>query len=167
MILMERREAHRKRHGQHEWVGRVETWVDEAHTGAHVVGRLIHGIKCMLVYNRMIHRPEREARRRTLEAARRRRHAWWPVLACAMRLYKQEKQQSMLAHRLEQRQGLVCASTRNVGRLGPKGGIAYCDTRRNKVRIKDTEVYRTHRWPRRDKCGPTLVSLLYYVWDIT
>ena len=90
IMLMERREEHRRRHGVHEWVGRIEMWVDQAHTGEHVKGRLIHGIKCMLVYNSMIHRPEREERKRELEVARKKRHAWWPVLACAMRMYMQD-----------------------------------------------------------------------------
>ena len=42
-------------HGVRECVGRIEVWVDQAHTGEHVMGRLIHGIKCMLVYNSMRH----------------------------------------------------------------------------------------------------------------
>ena len=171
MTLVEQREAHRealrKKHGTREWVGRVERWVDAAHEGEHVAGRMVHGIRCLIVYCRWVHRKEVREKRRKEEVVRRKRHAWWPVLACAMRLYKQDKQQKILDDRLVQRRGLVCANTRNVGRLGPKGGVHYDETRRNKARIKDTEIYRTHRWPRRDKCGPTLVGVLYYVWGIT
>ena len=167
MTLIEQNEAHRRKHGTREWVGKVERWVDAAHAGTHVVGRVKHSMRCLIVYCRWVHREEVKARKRKAEVARQKRHAWWPVLACAMRLYKQDKQQKLLEDRLVQRRGLVCASTRNVGRLGPKGGVRYDETRRNKPRIKETEMYRTHRWPRRDKCGPTLVGMLYHVWDIT
>ena len=84
-----------------------------------------------------------------------------------MNVYKQAKQNEMLHKRAVTREGLVCAHTRNVGRLKPKGGVTYDETKRYRKRIEKTEVYKTNRWPRRDKCGPTLVVLLYQTWDIT
>ena len=40
MMLIEQNEAHRRKHGTREWVGKVERWVDAAHAGTHVVGRV-------------------------------------------------------------------------------------------------------------------------------
>ena len=77
------------------------------------------------------------------------------------------QQQQMLQDRAHARIGLVCANTRNVNRLAPKGGVMYDETRRNKPRIKVDDLYTTHRWPRRDKCGPTLARLLQHAWGIT
>ena len=57
--------------------------------------------------------------------------------------------------------------TVNVGRLTPKGGVVYRTGRVNTARIKDTEMYKTHRWPRRDKAGPTLAGILHDLWEIT
>ena len=96
-----------------------------------------------------------------------RRHKTWLKWSRIWMLYKQQRQQEMLSERAKAREGLVCAQTRNVGRLGPKGGVTYDETRRYRARIEDTVLYRTHRWPRRDKCGPTLVGLLHHTWGIT
>ena len=51
---------------------------------------------------------------------------------------KKQKQEEMLQQRAESKVGLVCASTRNVGRLGPKGGshMTKLDAI-NKAHIKD------------------------------
>ena len=37
-------------------------------------------------------------------------------------------------------EGLVCAHTRNVGRLKPKGGVTYDETKRYRKRIEETET---------------------------
>ena len=150
-------------------VGPVERWVDAVHEGkgTRVEERLRHAMRCLIVYVREVTRPtEKRGRERRAEAERK-RHAKWMVCAVLVRIYKQQKQKEVLQQRAESRVGLVCASTRNVGRLGPKGGIKYDETKRHKAHIKDTEVYRAHRWPRRDKCGAALVDMLHHVWDVT
>ena len=55
----------------------------------------------------------------------------------------------------------MCKYEECLGRLKPKGGVKYDETKRYRKRIEETETYKTNRWPRRDKCGPTLVGLLY------
>ena len=155
------------------WVGAVERWVDEVHRPrgghtTHVTERVTHAVRCLVQYVRLVERP------RNLELARARegREAQrWKVRqrwARALSHYKNEIQGRMLAERLEMRGGLVCASTRNVRRLAPKGGVTYDETtRRTKARIRDDAMYKTNRWPLRDKCGPTLVGILHHAWGIT
>ena len=91
----------------------------------------------------------------------------WRICAALVREYKQQKQQQVLDTRRRTREGLVCANTRNVGRLVPKGGITYDETRRHKAHIQVEDRYALRRWPRRDKCGPTLVNVLHHLWGIT
>ena len=150
-------------------MGPIERWVDAVHegTGTRVEERVRHAMRCLVVYVRWVIRLAEERRKEQNAEARRKRHAKWMVCAVLVRIYKQQKQEEVLQQRAASRVGLVCASTRNVGRLGPKGGITYDDTRRHKAHIKDTDVYRTHRWPRRDKCGTALVDMLHHVWDVT
>ena len=100
--------------------------------------RVTHAVRCLVQYVRLVERP------RNLELARARegREAQrWKVRqrwARALSHYKNEIQGRMLAERLEMREGLVCASTRNVRRLAPKGGVTYDETtRRTKARIRD------------------------------
>ena len=150
--------------------GTVEQWVDRVHhevEGTDVDARGQHVMRCLLVYTRLVTRPMERKRGEEARELRRRRHAKWLVCAALVRIYKQQRQEAELRCRAAGRVGLVCASTRNVGRLGPKGGVTYDETRRHKAHIKETEVYRTHRWPRRDKCGQTLVGILHHMWDVT
>ena len=171
LVLVLQIEYHKGKKVDEERVGKVEAWVDAAHhkkdRGHALVGRITHAMKCLITHIRIVHRVE-EATKREREVREgkekmRKRMKWTNLL----RAYREEKQRDLLAHRLEQREGRVCASTRNVGRLKPKGGVTYDETKRHTKRIGDEERYRVWRWPRRDKCGPTLVHLLYDVWDIT
>ena len=84
-----------------------------------------------------------------------------------MRIYTEEKQQEMLEERRRAREGLVCANTRDAGRVTARGGVRYDETRRYAPRVQVNDTYRVKRWPRRDKCGPTLVVTLRYLCDIT
>ena len=153
-------------------VGAVERWVDTVHArtegkGTNVQARVQHAMRCMIMYTRLVTRPRVAAKAVVMNEEKCRRHAKWLVCAVLVRIYKQNKQEAMLDSRVRQREGLVCASTRNVRRLAPKGGVTYDETRRHRAHIKDVDMYRTHRWPRRDKCGPTLVDLLHHMWDVT
>ena len=123
----------------------------------------------MIVYVRIVARPEVRRVRAGEEAKRKAvRKARWAICALLVREYKQMQQEQLLKDRQHTRIGRICENTRNVGRLAPKGGVQYDETRRNRPRIKDTDVYTLRRWPRRDKCGPALVHLLYDdVWDVT
>ena len=158
-----------KRPRREQTVGCVEQWVDVVHEskGTNVQARVQHAMRCMIVYTRLVTRPRAEAKAADMREVKRKCHAKWLVCAALVRIYKQNKQEAVLDSRATQREGLVCASTRNVGRLAPKGGVTYDETRRHRTHIKDVEMYRTHRWPRRDKCGPTLVELLHHMWDVT
>ena len=84
-----------------------------------------------------------------------------------MRYYREQKQALVLAERARQREGKVCANTINVGRLAPKGGVTYDETKRHTRRIKEIERYKMRRWPWYDKCGRVLVDELYHAWGIT
>ena len=158
-------------------VGAVEGWADDVHTEIDtgepramttgLVPRVVHGMRCMVVYVRTVLRyTQREQR---VEAARRerRRKALWDICAMLVREYKQRKQEDTLEARKAARLGRVCAHTRNVGRLGPKGGVVYDETRRNRPRVQVGDRYTLKRWPRRDKHGPTLARILHYLWGIT
>ena len=159
-----------------EWVGAIEQWVDRVHIDgegkdrAMTTGlkeRIVHAMISMVVYVRIVARPERrvsaeeEAKRKAVRKAR------WAICALLVREYKQMQQEQLLKDRQHTRIGRICENTRNVGRLAPKGGVQYDETRRNRPRIKDTDVYALRRWPRRDKCGPTLATALHFLWDIT
>ena len=149
-------------------VGALRVWADGACTGERVrVERLIHNIRCLVVYIRLIAKPEEVARGDKRKREDLRRRALWRVCAVLVRIYKQDKQQQILDERATQREGKVCAHTRNVDRLTPMGGVTYDETRRRGERIKQDEMYKTHRWPRRDKHGPTLVRMLHHAWGIT
>ena len=124
-------------------------------------------MRCRVVYIRLIAKPEEAVRGDKSKREEQRRRALWRVCAVLVRIYKQDKQQRILDERAKQREGKVCAHTRNVDRLTPKGGVTYDETRRRGERIKQDEVYKTNRWPRRDKHGPTLVRMLQHAWGIT
>ena len=105
--------------------------------------------------------------RREAERREKKRKALWSICAALVREYKQRKQEQTLEDRKKRRLGRVCANTRNIGRLGPKGGVRYDETRRNRQRVQVEDMYILKRWPRRDKDGPTLVRTLHYLWGIT
>ena len=149
-----------------EWiVGAVEQWVDKAHEKGKLVYRIKHAMRCLQMYIHTVARPreracrEKENKQRTVKAARQR------LLRRAYSIYKNELQLQMLEDRAEQRRGLVCAHTRQADKVVR---VYYSETTEHRGRrILETEMYRLNRWPRRDKCGPALVELLYYVWGIT
>ena len=160
-------------------VGAVERWVDGVHyveesgTREHramtieLGPRILHATKCMVAYIRLAMHPViREKEREEMRCAKI-KMAKWRICALLVRSYRQGVQQSVLDARALARAGLVCANTRYIGRIMPKGGVVYDETRRNRARIQVSEVYNMKRWPRRDKCGPALTQLLYYLWDIT
>ena len=149
------------------YVGPVERWVDEVHREGELVARMVHAMTCLMVYIRHVHRPVQRRRECERREVARRRHGLWLICSTLVRIYKQDKQIETLRARAQAREGLVCAHTRNVGRLAPQGGVKYDETRRYRERIAESALYKTHRWPRRDKCGPTLVGLLYHMWGIT
>ena len=153
-------------------IGCLETWVEavhgrDAYKGDILKKRIIHAMYTLMVYVRIVVRPKHAQQAAQAMRLAKKKHAKWRVCAHLMRVYKDQKQSSLLEERANARRGLICANTRNVGRLAPKGGVTYDETRRNKPRIREDEMYRTHRWPRRDKCGPTLAKLLHYIWGIT
>ena len=128
---------------------------------------MMHAIQCMATYVCMVLRPAAREQEEEQRREKQRKHSMWLKWSRIWTLYKQQRQQEALSARVEARAGLVCAQTRNVGRLGPKRGVKYDETKRYRARIEDTALYKTHRWPRRDKCGPTLVGLLHHAWGIT
>ena len=142
-------------------------WVDKVHTKEEITSRIKHAIITLGMYVRIVVRPQERRKTQELEEMQRKQKAKWNICAYLVNTYKNSVQQRILEERAEERRGLVCANTRNVGRLTPKGGVTYDETKRHKHRIKDDEYYRTHRWPRRDKCGPTLARLLHYAWGTT
>ena len=160
-------------------VGAVERWVDRVHyveesgirehraMTIELGPRILHATKCMVAYVRLAMHPViREKEREEMRCAKI-RMAKWRICALLVRSYRQSVQQGVLDARALSRAGLVCANTRYIGRIMPKGGVVYDETRRNRARIQASEVYNMKRWPRRDKCGPALTRLLYYLWDIT
>ena len=128
------------------------------------VDRLQHAMRCLIQYVRMVYRPSRVAKH-TQEV--RTRKAKWNICAYLVRTHKQAQHEKTLAERVTLRAGKICAHTRNVQRLTPKGITSYDETRRHRPHIKQHETYKTNRWPRRDKIGPTLVHLLHKIWEIT
>ena len=108
--------------------------------GQALVARVHHAMKCLVVHVRMVQRVEEAAKReratREGEEKRRKRMRWTNL----MRAFREEKQQETLERRLQQRGERVCASTRNVGRLKPKGDITYDETKRHTRRIKEEEI---------------------------
>ena len=148
--------------------GALAAWVDGACKEERArVERLLHNMRCLAVYIRLIAKPEEEVRKDKDKKDGLRRKALWRICATLVRIYKQDKQQRILDERAKQREGKVCACTRNVDRLTPKGGVTYDETQRRGERIKQDEVYKVNRWPQRDKHGPTLVWILHHVWGIT
>ena len=150
----------------------VEAWVDEvhgrdAHKGEKLKQRIVHAMRTLGMYIRVVVRPNVKAAEEQQKQHKRRQHARWLICAKLVCIYKDMQQHMLLQDRAQARIGLVCANTRNVNRLTPKGGVTYDETRRNKPRIKVDDLYTTHRWPRRDKCGPTLARLLQHAWGIT
>ena len=155
-----------------EWVGPVERWADEVHyegEGERRVNhamttrlgdRVGHATKCLITYVAAVMRPAVSEREREELQLKRVAGAKRRICAILVREYKQKKQQQLLDERARARGGLVCANTRNVSRLAPKGGVRYDETRRYRARIQVGDVYTLKRWPRRDKCGPTLVKVL-------
>jgi len=128
------------------------------------VGRIKHGTRCLIQYIRMVYRPSRVA----VQARHlRTRKGRWNICAYLVRTYKQSVHEAELARRAQSRIGKICANTRNVQRLKPKGIISYDETDRHRPHIKITEIYKVNRWPRRDKIGPSLLTILHHVWDIT
>ena len=164
-----------------EWVGPVERWADEVHYEDKGEGegrvnhamttrlgdRVGHATKCLITYVAAVMRPAVYARKKEELHSKRVAGAKRRICAILVREYKQQKQQQLLDERARARGGLVCANTRNVSRLAPKGGVRYDETRRYRARIQIGDVYTLKRWPRRDKCGPTLVKVLHYLWGIT
>ena len=141
-----------------------------ATTEREVTDRIVHAMRCVIQYNRWVYR--RRQQQLEEEAKRVKKKAWhkWFVCGAIVRRYKEMKQSDLLEARAAQRQGLVCATTRNVGRLGPKKGVVYDETDRRGTRLKETEICKActvQRWPHRDKCGPTLAQILYRVWEVT
>ena len=150
----------------------MTAWVDDvhgpdAHKGDLIKRRITHAILTLATYVRLVVRPRHAQRDDAAVRMKRRQHARWEVCAYLVRTYKNQKQQNTLDERADARRGLVCAHTRNVGRLTPKGDVTYDETKRYAARIRVDETYKTHRWPRRDKCGPTLARILQHVWGIT
>ena len=172
IFRVKREEADAIRIPRRQWVvGGIERWVDSVHEEpmdeGRVQNRIVHAMQCVVAYICMVFRPAAREQKAEQLQVKQRRHNAWLKWSRVWTLYKQQRQQAMLDARAKARAGLVCAQTRNVGRLGPKGGISYDETKRYRARIEETALYKTHRWPRRDKCGPTLVGLLYNMWDIT
>ena len=160
-------------------VGAVERWVDSVHyeegsgdkepcaMTLALGNRVLHATKCMVMYVRMVVRPVIREREREEMRREKVKRARWRICALLVRSYRQSVQQDILSARAKSREGLVCAHTRYVGRIMPKGGVVYDETRRNRARIQISDVYKMRRWPWRDKCGPGLTQLVYYLWDIT
>ena len=164
----EKRRRLRELPRENKWVGPVERWVDAVHAnGADLVPRMKHAIRCMCTYVQVILRPQQKEREAREERERSKRRARWNICAMLVRIYREEKQQEMLEERRKAREGLVCANTRDAGRVTARGGVRYDETRRYAPRVQVHDTYRVKRWPRRDKCGPTLVVTLHYLWGIT
>ena len=155
------------------YVGAVERWVDEvhegeAHTGAQLVKRIVHAVHAMRMYTVYVTRPAASVLHAKREAEKRKKHARWLICARLVCIYKGDTQKETIQRRLREREGLVCAHTRDIGRVTPRGGVTYDETKRRGNRIKDDEMYgMMKRWPRRDKCGPTMIGILHHAWGIT
>jgi len=128
------------------------------------VGRIKHAMRCLICYIKMVYRPSQLAKQ---EYEMNKRKAKWNICAYLVRTHKQAKHEKVLEERANRRMGKICAHTRNINRLKPKGGVSYDETKRHQPHIKQHETYKTNKWPRRDKIGPTLLHLLHHAWDIT
>ena len=133
-----------------------------------IVGDIIHAMKCLIMYIRLEVRVLQRQEDEKAKQLERRRRAKWLVCAAIVRAYKEQKQNTMLQERAQQREGRVCSRTRNVGRVTPMGGVVYDETTRRGKRLPAHLVckQRSNRWPLRDKCGPTLVRTLFHVWNV-
>ena len=109
-----------------------------------------HAISTIRMYTVWVTRPKARALEARQQIERRTKHAKWLVCAHLMRIYKEDAQTETIQQRLRERKGLICANTRNVTRIMPRGGVTYDETKRHKHRIKDDEMYKMKRWPRRD-----------------
>ena len=141
-------------------IGAVEQWVNRVHHAEGGIDDMLtscitHAVMCLATYVVRVSRvdeQEKQEQRREAARERHRRRMRWSNLT---RAFREQKQRQILKSRLDLRGDRVCASTRNVGRLRPKGGVTYDETKRHETHIKETEYYRVIRWPRRDKCvGP-------------
>jgi len=103
------------------------------------VPRILHAMKCLELYVKRITKPRQRADAERRESSERKRKARWRIYAYLVRLYKQSKQTALLHDRATHREGLVSASTRNVGRLAPKKGVVYNHTKQYKPRIPETK----------------------------
>ena len=93
-------------------------------------------MRCMDMYVRIVIRPwkwEMEAEERR---ERNKRQARWRICAMLVRIYKDEKQRELLEARQLVMAGLVCANTRDAGRVTTRGGVNYDETRRSATRIQ-------------------------------
>ena len=144
-------------------MGKIERWALEGRARG-LQTRVQHAVRCLQRFTLLVTRPRERAcqeaatKKKTIREARQR------LIRRAYSIYKNELQRQMLEDRAEQRRGLVCAHTRQAEKVVR---IYYSETQHRGNRIKETEMYRVNRWPRRDKCGPALVDMLYYVWGIT
>ena len=99
-------------------------WVEEAHGDGHLTHhRIAHAMRCVVTYTRLVTRPIEHKKER-------RERARWEICAMLVRIYKNEVQGNTLRERAKRRGEKVCAHTRNVGRLAPKGGVTYDETKR-------------------------------------
>ena len=146
-------------------IGPLVRWSKKGKTDKAVWAR--HKMVSVMMYIRHVVRPQIQEERRAAAEAQRVRRARRQICMLFVRAYKNTKQQEMLSKRVRDRGERICSRTKNVGRLTPKVGVVYCDTRVNTTRIRETALYKTHRWPRRDKIGPTLVGSLQHLWGIT
>ena len=99
----------------------------EAHTGAQLVKRIVHAIHAMRMYTIYVTRPAACVLNKKREAEKRKKHARWLICARLMciSIYKGDTQKETIQKRLREREGLVCAHTRDVGRVTPRGGGGY------------------------------------------
>ena len=91
--------------------------------------RVVHAMQCLNAYVTCVLRPAKIERERVQREEKRRKHALWLKWSNVWTKYKQWQQSEMLRLRVESRAGLVCEQTRNVGRLTPKNGVTYSETK--------------------------------------
>ena len=118
-------------------MGPVERWVDAAHVkGGDLVQRIVHAMRCMDMYVRIVIRPQKWEMEAGERRERNKRQARWRICAMLVRIDKDEKQRELLEARQLVRAGLVCANTRDAGRVTTRGGVNYDETRRSATRIQ-------------------------------
>ena len=130
VALIERRHA-RERESKGDILSTpVTAWVEDvhgrdAHKGEKLKKRIIHAIATLHAYIRLVSKPADERKTKERQQQQKRQRAKWVIYAYLVRTYKNDKQQQMLEDRAMLRNGLICAHTRNVGRLTPKGDVSY------------------------------------------